>query len=346
MRRIFFCHSWVHDVSSFLAYTKVHLDPSVELIWDDKAPEVLFGSDQIYVQKQSNSDFKRLYNKAKTTIYFGSEASFMDFNLFDYGIGFDNSLHTERHVQLPIERFYSNFLKHGSSFISMESAKKLWDSNLKFCNFLYSNRHAHPRRDELFYLISKYKRVDSLGKHMNNTGLGGTGFQGHRKESTTLKEGYKFSITCENACFPGYTSEKIYTSLMAKTVPIYWGNPDIEKEINPECFINCMIFDNDDKIIAKIKEIENDKDLWVKMITSPWHTLKQQEYIKQRSSRYDEFMNNILSGSSDNEYRRTGTFQNYYRSWFLNTGFKTNYMLLLRKHMAPFASFIRRIKQS
>ena len=45
-----------------------------------------------------------------------------------------------------------------------------------------------------------------------------------------MKKPYKFSIAFENAWYPGYTSEKIVTSMLAGTIPIYWGNPDISRE--------------------------------------------------------------------------------------------------------------------
>lgn len=47
-------------------------------------------------------------------------------------------------------------------------------------------------RDKLFYNLSEYKRVDSLGKHLNNVNTKGTGYLGHHKDCVTLKEPYKF----------------------------------------------------------------------------------------------------------------------------------------------------------
>lgn len=331
-RRIYFVHNWVHNVESFLGYTDLRLQKGVELIWDDHNPEILFASDNIYTSKRCNDIFRSLYDKAPITVYFGTEASFMDFNLFDYGVGFDNSLKSERYTQLPIERIFRNMFKEEP--IGKEEVVNLLSGGGKFCNFMYSNANAHPFRDRLFYALSEYKHVDSLGAHLNNTGRGGTGFVGHYQEMVDLKRGYKFSVASENAKFPGYTSEKIYTSLNAHTVPIYWGNPDIELEINPACFVNCMKLGSMENIIQEIKRIDNDDESWKEMISSPWHTPAQVEYISQRSNEYDRFLNRILCEPiNDLKERCIGTYQWHYRSWFLQTKIDMSIMTRLKRKL-------------
>lgn len=331
-RRIYFVHNWVHDIESFINYTDAKLNSDITLVWDDKNPEILFGSDNIYTSKSCNDKFRELYNKAKIVVYFGSEASFMDLNLFDYGIGFDNSIISDRYIQLPVERFFRRMFKEYP--ITKEELDTVRSKKLSFCNFMYSNPNAHPLRDRLFYAISEYKRVDSLGAHLNNTGRGGTGFVGHYEDMVNLKRGYKFSIACENARFPGYTSEKIYTSLYARTIPIYWGNPDIEKEINPVCFINCMNFSTIDDIINEIKRIDGDDEIRLKMITAPWHTPEQLAYISERSKRYDAFFNDICHKPLyDLQKRSVGTYQHYYRTWFLQTRINNSIVYRIKRKL-------------
>ena len=53
----------------------------------------------------------------------------------------------------------------------------------------------------------------------------------------------KFSICFENAKdIPGYVTEKIFDCLFAGCVPIYWGEPEIEKVIPRACFIDFRDF--------------------------------------------------------------------------------------------------------
>lgn len=49
---------------------------------------------------------------------------------------------------------------------------------------------------------------------------------------------YKFCLAFENCIAPGYITEKIFDCFKARTVPIYWGAPNVEKYIPKECFID------------------------------------------------------------------------------------------------------------
>jgi len=67
---------------------------------------------------------------------------------------------------------------------------------------------------------------------------------------------YKFNIAFENASLPGYTTEKIVEPMAARCLPIYWGNPLIEREFNPKSFLNYFDFRDDDALIEKIIEFD------------------------------------------------------------------------------------------
>ncbi len=335
-KNLYFIHPKVHDIEGFLSY--VHIDglpQDLHLKWNDRNPELLYASEAIYCDKKSSETFRRLYCKSKVVVYYGTEASYTDFNVFDYGVGFDHMLKDSRYAQIlsPMD-FFDNFFYPNRVNLSEEAAWKKLRGGLKFCNFLYSNPVAHPYRDELFYKISEYKKVDSLGRHLNNTGLGGTGFVGHARESVDLKENYKFSIASENCAFQGYTSEKILTSLQAHTVPIYWGDPNVDLVVNPKCFINCNDFDTLEDVLQKIKEIDNNDDLWCEMVSQPWFTEKQLNERALRNKTYHEFMLSLLSKPVDSLVkRRDGTFQYIYRSWFLNAPVRNDIRSRLKRRI-------------
>ena len=82
---------------------------------------------------------------------------------------------------------------------------------------------------------------------------------------------YKFSIACENSSKPGYTTEKILEVLQANTVPIYWGNPLIEKDFSKDCFINAMNFASLDELVEYIKYIDQNDEEYLKILKSPWY---------------------------------------------------------------------------
>lgn len=341
MRRFCFLHPNINSLSDFKKYLKIgdELD-GIELIWDLNNPEICFATEVIY----TNSDYWKLFKKiskvSKINVFYSIEAMTIDLNLFDIGITFDSTLCGHRFCQvLPPEDNYNGFLtKYENDIKTLDQAKGLL-TNKKFCNFLYSNYNAHPMRDHLFYEISKYKKVDSLGKHLNNVGIRGTGWYGHALDCVKIKSNYKFSIACENAWFPGYTTEKLLTSLEAHTVPIYFGNKDVALDVNPECFINVMEYDNIEDVIDRIKEIDTNDDLWCEMISKPWYVEKQQKNKENRRQNYFKMMKRIFADDIENlRYRGDGSMEYIYRDFINRKGVQNKYESLLR-------SFMKKIKK-
>ena len=50
---------------------------------------------------------------------------------------------------------------------------------------------------------------------------------------------YRYSVVIENSREPGYFSEKLIDALLCKTVPIYWGAPDIADYFDTDGMILC-----------------------------------------------------------------------------------------------------------
>src|SRR5260370_9612863 len=113
------------------------------------------------------------------------------------------------------------------------------ETKTRFCNFVYSNRV--PFREKFFAELSKYKRVDAPGISMNNmagidSGNGNSGDRWQRKRAFISQ--YKFTIAFENSSYPGYHTEKLLDPMMVGSLPIYWGNPSIDRHFNPNSFVN------------------------------------------------------------------------------------------------------------
>lgn len=132
----------------------------------------------------------------------------------------------------------------------------------KFCNFVFSNRHA-KKRDSFFHKLSKYKRVDAAGKHLNNVGY-------RVKDKLAFIRQYKFTIAFENSSYPGYTTEKILHPMLVHSLPIYWGNPLVYRDFNTKSFLNYHEYGNDRDFIEKIIAIDNDDNLYLEYLKQPY----------------------------------------------------------------------------
>jgi len=179
--------------------------------------------------------------------------------------------------------------------------------NRKFCSFVYSNHKAAGERDRFFRLLSEYKKVDSGGRHLNNSG-------GPVKDKTVFLREHKFDISFENARYPGYTTEKIVDAFTAGAIPIYWGDPDISKTFNPEAFINCADYSSFEDVVSEVIRIDNDDVLYKKM-TEASPLLDCAPSFDTMSAGLDDFLAGILSQKPEDAYRRNRGFwgANYQR---------------------------------
>lgn len=322
--RIYALHPACKDIVTMLEYFNLeNLKSDFTFIWDEISPEYLVATEHIYIRTFYRKLFDKLYIKARVTIFYGGEAMSPNFNIFDYALSYDGYLQNgDRVAQLPSPLIFPGkaFLSNThNDIMTLEDARRELNNKKKFCNFIYSNWNAHPNRDRLFYLLASYKRVDSLGRHLNNVKMKGTGYKGHAKECVVLKSEYKFSIASENAIFPGYTSEKIFTSLEAHTVPIYWGDPLIIKHVNPKCFINCNNFKSLDEVVSEVRKIDQDDELWCTMIAESWQTEKQIEYEENRNILYISFWKHIFEQDIIMAQRKPqGTHIYRYKDFFWN----------------------------
>lgn len=179
----------------------------------------------------------------------------------DYSFSFEET--DEKNFQLP------NFVRHPyfQEFLKQDFSTKAQElrnyPKTKFCNFIYSNRNAQER--QLFcQKLNGYKQIDCPGSVLNNMPSLGPGWG---NKLNFIKQ-YKFTIAFENVSAPHYTTEKIYHPLLVKSIPIYWGNPAVGNYFDPASFINCHDYENFDRVIARIKEIDNDDNLYRQYLDS------------------------------------------------------------------------------
>ena len=205
-------------------------------------------------------------------IFITSENVRPDFNLCDYAFGFDWLEFGDRYYRAPNYAFFPHFKQLCQTRRSHVTRDELSSTRTRFCNFIYTNGQAHPYRDQLFHALSRYKPVDSAGRHLNNTGFnpGKPHAWGWADEKVRFQSQYKFTIACENDTFPGYTTEKIVHALAAGTIPIYFGDPLIAREFNRRRIVNCHEFDSIDAVVRRVAELDRNDDLYLQVVAEPY----------------------------------------------------------------------------
>lgn len=234
-------------------------------------------------------------------IFFTGENIHPNYNLCDYALSFDIVDFGDRHYRLPIyaaASFYrkNDFERMGNP--TFETQKVFTKNDLEqktgFCSFVYSNYLADDKREKLFSLFSSYKRVNSGGEYLNNTGE-------TLKSKLDFERKHKFSLAIENSSRDGYTTEKLITSLAADTIPIYWGNPKIDKEFNTGRFINCHEYESMEAVLERVKQIDRDDNLYLEIINTP--VLANGFSITKMHLGFEDFLKHICEQPKDRARR-------------------------------------------
>ena len=220
------------------------------------------------------------YNNCVKIFYTGENQA-PDFNLCDYALGFDYIDFGDRYMRLPLWLLYPNDI-HA---MLHKHERPTLDSKTDFCSFVVSNPHGNETRAKFMDMLSEYNQVHSGGRWRNNVG-------GPVADKLAFQKKHKFSMAFENTIYPGYTTEKLVQSFAAQTVPIYWGDPRVAETFNNEAFINCNDYPDLESVIERVKEIDQNDVLWLKMIETP--ALRDPEIIHKSLTDLDAFLQHIF----------------------------------------------------
>ncbi len=233
-------------------------------------------------------------------IFHSGEDFFPDMNLFDFAVGYDDfELSGITRSNEIIPRYFrwqygyawplEDIKKHIGP-IEEEHAWEILNRKTKFCNFIYGHKSYRGEREFLYEKINAYKHVDSLGTYLNNTiDKHVVSFQ-HKID---VAKDYKFTIAAETLRYPGMTTEKIYDAFRAESIPIYYGSPFINKEINDDAYI-CWDGDasNIDQVLSRVIDIDNNDELYVSMLME--QKLKKLNSIDIRYEQLEKFLLTIF----------------------------------------------------
>ncbi len=238
-------------------------------------------------------------------IFYTGENVVPDFNVCDYAIGFHHLRFEDRYVRFPLYLVYR---------ITPEELERLEKpkvvspelANRKFCNFVYSNgKQADPMRESFFRLLSEYKRVDSGGRYLNNIG-------GPVTDKLEFLSQYKFTIAFENCALSGYTTEKILDPMRALSMPIYYGDPNVDRDFNPGAIIRIKDRTSLERAVEEIVRLDRDDEAYLEKLRRPWFA--QTGITKSYESKLENFLSHIIEQPFEKAFRTTDyAWAGYYK---------------------------------
>lgn len=173
-------------------------------------------------------------------VFYSRENERPDFFACDWAITSD-IIHRRNHFNFPVfgSRYrYPNLLNQNP-----DSLFEKWLKKSEFASFVVSNGKSQ-KRIEFFqhFNAAGYRKVNSGGRFLNNIG-------GAVDDKDSFLKNHRFNIAFENSAYPGYTTEKIYDAFIAGCIPIYWGDPLVDRYFNPKSFINYSDFKTEADLI-------------------------------------------------------------------------------------------------
>ena len=127
------------------------------------------------------------------------------------------------------------------------------------CAFISSSFHQSGRLTYLKTLLN-YLDIHSYGKVLRNKILEKD--TGHQTKMDTMAD-YKFTIAFENAIEKDYVTEKFFDPLIAGSVPIYLGAPNIgDFAPGDKCFIDASDWDSPESLARYIQSVSKDQELY------------------------------------------------------------------------------------
>jgi hypothetical protein len=187
-----------------------------------------------------------------------------DFSTCDFALSFDRELVDPRHLRVP--NYVGNHRLHGFPDAALleppADAAALRRGKTRFCAYVQRNRV--PAREAFVQALARHRRVDCGGPSLNNLQLGAD-----RGAKYPLYRESKFVVAFENEAGVGYTSEKLPDALVAGSVPIYWGDPTVDLDFDPGCFLHRRDFSSDAALIERILALDRDDAAYERILAAP-----------------------------------------------------------------------------
>lgn len=198
-------------------------------------------------------------------LYYTAENVPPDLAQTDFAIGFDRDLDDERYLRLPNYVAAQAQMGYAPDALADRAERDLGEAlELKQAACVFVQGNSVPWRNAFVERLAEVMRVDCAGPVLNNTG-----FTISRQDKYSLYRRYKFAVTFENERSRGYVTEKLNDALLTDVVPIYAGDPSVEEDFDPGCFLNLDRFESESALIDEVVRLDRDDAAYAELLRAP-----------------------------------------------------------------------------
>ena len=264
----------------YFNYVKNMLTDTYEFVFEQENPDYLMFS--FYGCKHNDEKYKQAI---KIAIY--EEGFIPSFNEEDYTFGLAHIFYLDRYFRkATLIEYLQKYNLKNKDFRKARQKALNGPKREKFCGAVLNNETSlNHFREKFVKELSKYKTVDSGGEIDNNLGYIVT-------DKIKFFSSYKFSIAFEKNTADGYATDHILNSLLAGTVPIYYGDYLIDEYINPDTYI---LVRNDIDLLDKIdfiKQVDQDDNLYKEFLKKD--VLLDDDIVSKRKKEEKEYWSHIF----------------------------------------------------
>lgn len=124
-------------------------------------------------------------------------------------------------------------------------------------------------------------------------------FHGPCEDKHELLSCYKFTIAYENTAYPGYVTEKVIDAIVAGSIPVYMGAPDIAEHLPAEAFIDARAFRSPEAIAEYIEQMTESQA--ATMIDAGQKFLRSSQGQRYTYEGFGEWILSLISGKATSE---------------------------------------------
>jgi len=203
----------------------------------------------------------------------------------DFAISFTLDDETPNHMRCPIwqtrpKELAQAILQDHLRAWGIPSTLPAFAERERFCTWVAS--WVSEPREKLVQRISKeFAQVSCGGERLNNVG-------GPVEDKQQFLQTGRFSLALENASSPGYCTEKLLQAFNSGAIPLYWGDPEVTRDFNPEAFINIHDFETYSDLWRRLRDLENDPQKADEMLKAPIFTDECRLRLNQGRKRWEE----------------------------------------------------------
>lgn len=266
-KTVSFCDFWpsFNPKANFF-FSRVLREFNLVIASEDESPEFLIYS----VWANGVEHLSKRYKNSKKLCFSGEcfERQGLNINekikLGHCVIGMEKGYEDEtlffRMPNVLIRNFFGLGLESALS-CHMKHIKNLSQKNI-FCTFAYNNNRAAERK--IFCKkLSEYRAVNCVGRVLNNTDIV------PQDRFLNYLEDSIFQVAYENYSYPGYCTEKIWWGFLSGSVPLYWGDPLVHQDLDPNSFLSRHDYNCDESFIESILELSSNERKYKTMLETP-----------------------------------------------------------------------------